>query len=320
MHKNRHLIAAISLCACAAGALAQGYPNRPLRVLVGFPAGGPIDVQARILGQKISQSLGQAVIVDNRPGADGIVATQAVAKADPDGYTLLLASIGFATVPGLHPKLPYDPVKDFAPVIYAASGAMVLVASSSVPATDLKSLLALARERPGQITYGSAGIGSSNHLGLELLARRAGVKMHHVPYKGAAPATTDLLAGHLNIMLNPINNALPQVRAGKLRALAVSTAKRAAAMPTTPAIGETIAGYDVSLWSGFFAPAGTRPEVIELLNREIAAALAVPEVQKALNEQGFETAGGSPAGFGALVGAELKRWSAFVAQEGIKLE
>ncbi|MGE0801273.1 MAG: tripartite tricarboxylate transporter substrate-binding protein, partial [Lautropia sp.] len=181
-------------CALALPFAAQAqYPSRPVRIVVGFPAGGPIDVQARLIGQKLSQRLGQPVIVDNRPGADAMIATQAVSRAEPDGHTLLLASIGFATVPALHAALPYDPVKSFVPVIYVASGAMVLVGGPSMPATDLAGLLTLARERPGIITYGSVGIGSSNQRGMELLARRAGAKMLHVPYKGAAPATGDLL-------------------------------------------------------------------------------------------------------------------------------
>ncbi|GAA4336530.1 tripartite tricarboxylate transporter substrate binding protein [Pigmentiphaga soli] len=313
------LIALCCIAALSAAAQAQ-YPSRPVRIVVGFPAGGPIDVQARIIGQKLSERLGQPVIVDNRPGADGIIATQAVARADPDGHTLLLASIGFATVPALHANLPYDPGKDFAPIIYAASGPMVLVGGPSMPAKDLAGLLELARSKPGAINYGSVGIGSSNHLGVELLARRAGVKMHHVPYKGASPATTDLIAGRLDLMLNPVNNALPEIRNGRLRPFAVSTRHRAPTMPDVPAIAETVPDYDVALWSGFFAPAGTPAGVVGLLNREIGQVLKAPDLQQTLRAQGFEVVGGSSQAFGAFARDELQRWAALVAAEGIKLE
>ena len=303
-----------------AQAQAQGFPNRPVRLLVGFPPGGPIDLQARLIGQKLSESLKQPVIVDNRPGADGVIATNLVAKAEPDGHTLILASIGFATVPSMNAKLPYDPARDFSPVIYVALGAMVLAAHPSVPATNLKELLDAARARPGQFNYGSAGIGSSNHLGVELFTRTAAVQMHHVPYKGASPATTDLLAGQIQVMLNPISNALPHIRSGRLRALGVSTAKRSAAAPDVPAIAETVPGFDVPLWSGIFAPAGTPAEIVNVLNREIGAVLANREIQASLAGHGFEAVGGTPRAFGDFVNAELVRWTALVREAGIKPE
>jgi len=314
------VVLAAALLAGASGAHAQAFPSKPLRILVGFPAGGPIDVQARFLAQKLTDSLGQPVVVENRPGADGIIATNAVAKAEPDGHTLLLASIGYATVPSLHKDLPYDPATDLVPVIYSAHGPMVLVANPAVPAKTISELFALAKAKPDQLNYGSAGIGSSNHLGMELLTRTAGVQMNHVPYKGAAPATTDLLADRIQLMLNPISNVLPHLATGKLRALGVTTAKRSPQAPDVPAIAETVPGFDVSLWSGFFAPRGTPPDRIETLNRALRAALDDPEVKKGLSASGFETDGGTPQQFGTFVAGELKRWKDVVAAAGIKAE
>jgi len=315
----RYRVAVVALLA-ATCVQAQTYPDRPIRLLVGFPPGGPIDLQARLIGQRVSQSIKQPVVIDNKPGADAVIATEILAKSPPDGYTLILVSIGFATVANFHSKLPYDPAKDFVPVIYTASGAMMLVANPALPASSVNELLGLARQRPGAIDYGSAGIGSSNHLGVELFTRAAGVKMHHVPYKGAAPATTDLLSGRIQLMLNPISNALPHVRSGKLRPIAVSTAKRSPAAPDVPTIGESVPGYDVSLWSGILAPAGTPAEVVALLNREVGAALAAPDVRDGLATHGFETVGGSPRDFAMFIDAELKRWSTLVADAGLKKE
>lgn len=317
-----------ALCAGIAGlsaltALATNaadYPTHPIRYLVAFAPGGINDIMARIVAEKLTEAWGQPVIVDNRPGADGIIATNALAKAEPDGHTLLLASIGFATVPSLGATLPYDPARDFVPVIYAAEGPMVLATSPPVPATTLAELLALARAQPDKLNYGSGGIGSSNHLGMALLNQAAGVRMHHVPYKGAAPATTDLLADRIQLMLNPISNVLPYLKSGKLRALGVTTAKRSPAAPDVPAIAETVPGFDVSLWSGVFAPKGTPPETIAILNRAIAAALAAPDVRAGLAASGFEAVGGSSQAFGIFVDAELKRWADLVAAAGIKAE
>jgi tripartite-type tricarboxylate transporter receptor subunit TctC len=316
----RLLLAAVVLLATASTADAQTFPSKPVKLLVGFPAGGPIDVQARFLAQKLTASLGQPVVVENRPGADGVVASNSVAKAEPDGHTLLLASIGFATVPSLHSDLPYDPAKDFAPVIYSAHGPMVLAVSPEVPAKTMAELFELARAKPGQLNYGSAGIGSSNHLGMELLTRTAGVEMTHVPYKGAAPATTDLLANRIQLMLNPISNVLPHLATGKLRALGVTTAKRSPQAPDVPAIAETVPGFDVSLWSGVFAPKGTPPDRIDTLNRALRAALDDSEVRKGLTANGFETDGGTPQQFGAFVDGELKRWKDLVTAAGIKAD
>jgi tripartite-type tricarboxylate transporter receptor subunit TctC len=316
----RLLLAAVALLATASTADAQTFPSKPVKLLVGFPAGGPIDVQARFLAQKLTASLGQPVVVENRPGADGVVASNSVAKAEPDGHTLLLASIGFATVPSLHSDLPYDPAKDFAPVIYSAHGPMVLAVSPEVPAKTMAELFELARAKPGQLNYGSAGIGSSNHLGMELLTRTAGVEMTHVPYKGAAPATTDLLANRIQLMLNPISNVLPHLATGKLRALGVTTAKRSPQAPDVPAIAETVPGFDVSLWSGVFAPKGTPPDRIDTLNRALRAALDDSEVRKGLTANGFETDGGTPQQFGAFVDGELKRWKDLVTAAGIKAD
>jgi tripartite-type tricarboxylate transporter receptor subunit TctC len=318
---NRILPLAVLLIASAIScAHAADFPTRAVRLLVGFPPGGPIDIQARLIAQKLGERLKQPVVVDNRPGADGVLATNAVATAEPDGHTLILVSIGFATVPSLNHKLPYDPAKDFTPVIYTAAGAMVLVANPAVQAHSVKELLQLARSRPGEINYASAGIGSSNHLGVALLAEAAGVRMTHVPYKGAAPATTDLLSGHVQVMLNPISNALPHMQSGRLRALGVSTAKRTAAAPDVPSIAETVPGFDVTLWSGILAPSRTPADVVDLLNREIGAILSSDELRVSLAKYGFEPVGGSPRDFGRFVQAELKKWAEVVRDAGIKAD
>lgn len=317
---GRILVAACTILACMSAAQSQTFPSTPVRLMVGFPAGGPIDVQARFLAQKLTASLGQPVIVENRPGADGIIASNSVAKAVPDGHTLLLASIGFATVPSLHKDLPYDPATDFAPIIYSAHGPMVLVTNPEVPAKTLKELFDLARAKPEQLNYGSAGIGSSNHLGMELLTRAAGVRMTHVPYKGAAPATTDLLSNRIQLMLNPISNVLPHLGTGKLRALGVTTARRSPAAPDVPAIAETVPGFDVALWSGVFAPKATPQDRIDILNRALRDALNDPDVRKGLAASGFESDGGTPQQFGSFIDAELKRWKDLVETAGIKAD
>lgn len=296
------------------------FPSKPIRLLVGFPPGGPIDLQARLIAQRLNERLKQPVIVENRPGADAVLATQMLAKSAPDGHTLILASIGFATVPSLNSNLPYNPYKDFAPVIYIASGAMMLVAHPSLNISNLQELIQLARTNPGQINYGSAGLGSSNHLGIELLGRTVGVNMNHVPYKGAAPATSDLLAGQIQLMLNPISNALPLVKNGKLRAIAVSTNKRSPSAVDVPTINETIQGFDISLWSGILVPNGTPENIKKMLNTEINLALNNIELKKSFLDNGFEVVGGTQELFGDLLNIELRRWQKLARDLNLKIE
>ncbi len=304
---------------CASVASAQEFPTRPVRMIAAFPPGGPVDIQARLIAQKMAEGLKQPVIVDNRPGADGTLANAIVAKATPDGYTILITSIGITTTANLYPSLPYDPVKDFAPISQTTSGSNILAAHPSVAAKTLSELIALARREPDKLNFASAGIGSVNHLGMELLSKRGGIRLNHVPYKGAAPATTELLAGHVQLMLNPTSNALPHVRSGKLRGLAV-TPKRLAAAPELPAISETLSGLEITSWYGILAPAGTSPRIVDALNREIVKALALSDVRTALQGLGLEPVGSTPREFGAFIQAELRKWGQVVRDAGIKLE
>ncbi|MDO9436991.1 MAG: tripartite tricarboxylate transporter substrate binding protein [Hydrogenophaga sp.] len=279
-------------------------------MLVGFPAGGPIDLQARLLSRKLTEHLKQPVVVENRPGADAVIATELAARAAPDGHTVILVSVGFATTASFHAKLPYDPLKDLVPVAQTATLPLALIVHPSVPAQSLQELIAFAKSRPGELNYGSGGIGSSNHLGAEYLAKAAGILMTHVPYKGAAPAMEDLLAGRIHVLLAPISNALPHIRSGKVRALGVSTLGRSAAAPEVPAISEVVKGFDVSLWSGVLAPAGTPKAVVDQLSEAIIRALAEPDVRDTLLRNDMEPVVAADAvSFGAYIRGEFQKWA-----------
>jgi len=313
------LAAAATLGAAAFGSSAQSYPNRPVRIVVPFPPGAGVDIVARMLGVPLTDLWGQAAVVDNRPGAGGTIACELAAKAAPDGYTLLLGNIStFAMAPSLYKKVNYDPVQSFAPITLVNTSANVLVAHPSVPAATTQALIALAKSKPGQINYASAGSGTSPHLAAELFKSMAGVDLVHVPYKGSPQALTDLLGGQTQIMFASLVSALPHIRQARLRALGVTSLKRAAALPDLPAISEAgLRGYDVSVWMGIVAPAGTPPAIIAQLNRQIGALLQSPDIRERLAVQGLEAASNSPAEFRSYIASEVRKWAVVIKQAGV---
>ncbi len=301
-------------------ALAQTYPAKTVRIVVGYPPGGPTDVIARTVAQKLTIALGQQVIVDNRPGASGMIGAEQVVKAAPDGYTLLTVPITYAVTPSVYPKMPYDAEKDLAPVALVASSPFILVVHPTLPVKTVKELIALAKSRPGQINYASASTGGMPHLAGELFNMMTGVKLTHIPYKGAAPATVDLLAGQVSLMFNNMLSAMPLVKANKLRAVAVTSLKRSAAIPELPTIAETVKGFEASGWYGAFAPAATPKDIIAKLNAEINKLMRLPDVAQRLAGDGVEAASMTPAEFGAYLHSEIAKWGRVVQISGTKVD
>lgn len=312
-------VAALSLMPLAADA--QTYPVRPIRLIVGFPPGGINDLVARIVGQSVSESLGQPIVIENRPGAGGTIGANAVAKADPDGYTLLVGSVSnLAMAPSQYKNLAYDPIKDFAPVSLVAASPNIMVVPNDSPIHSVPDLIALAKKQPGGMNYASAGNGTSNHLTVELLKTMAGIDLVHVPYRGDAPGMTDVLAGRIQMMFPTLPVALPQIKAGQLRAIAVSSPKRSDLVPEIPTVAESgnLPEFAVSVWVGILAPAGTSPEIVSRLNVEIRKALASTAVREQLGAQGTEPAtAGEPKDFGLYLAAETKKWSEVAKAAGI---
>ena len=311
---------AVAITLCPLPLAAAAFPVKPVRLIVPFPPGAFNDQLARTLSQKLGERWKQPVVVDNRPGASTVIGTDLAARAPADGHTLLIVSFAFAVNPSLHRSLPFDTGQDFTPVVLAAGTPNILVVHPGLPATSVKDLVQLARERPGRLDYATAGNGTSNHLCTELFKSLAGVDLVHVPYKGSAPAVTDLLGGQVQVMFDNAPNVLPHVRAGKLRALAVSTAARSAFAPDLPAVAETVPGFDVEVWFGVVAPAGVPREVIGRLNADINAVLALPEVKNRFAEQGVRVIGGSPESFGAYLQAQMRRWAKVVKDAGLQVE
>lgn len=299
---------------------APAYPVKPIRIIIGFAAGGPNDTQARLVGQKIAEDTGQPVIVDSHPGADGIIGADLVAKSAPDGYTLILVSAGHTINPNFNHKLPYHPIDDFTPIAQVSRSPFVLVVHPSVPVRTVRDLVELAKARPGQLNFGSAGNGSSLQLAMELFKTMAGINMVHVPYKGGAPATNDLMAGQVQVMINNIVSTLPPARAGKLRAIAVTSSKRSAAVPELPTIAETIPGYEVDAWYGILAPRGTPPTVVSKLNAQVNRTIKLPDVRRMLSSMGLEPVGGTPAQFKDHLTAELAKWAKVINDAGIRTD
>lgn len=307
----------------AAGiAYAQGdYPHKAIRIVVPVAAGGGTDYTARLIGQKLGEAWGQSVIIDNRPGAAGNLGVEIAAKAQPDGYTLVMPITSFPINPSLYAKLPFDTVKDFAPVVLAASAPLLLVVNPSVPAQSVKDLVALAKAKPGVMNYANSGSGTTAHLASELLKRMAGVDIVNVPYKGGGPAVIDLIAGHVQIFFATIPAALQQVKAGKLRALAVSSSKRVPELPDMPTVAESgLPGFEVVGWFGLFAPAGTPNPVISKLNGEINKILNAPESRERLSGHGLIPGGGTPRELGQFLQAEIAKWSKLIRETGIRAE
>jgi tripartite-type tricarboxylate transporter receptor subunit TctC len=295
------------------------YPERPVRLIVPFAAGGAVDSVARVLGKALSANLGGSIVIDNRGGAGGVIGMEAVAHAAADGYTLLLSHSGFAAMPGLYRDLPFDPVRDFAGVVTAASGAYVLAVNSAEPFTSVADLIAYAKANPGQLTYGSAGAGSIIHLAGEFFKRTAAVELVHVPYKGAAPAITDLVGGQIRMMFAPAVNALPLAASGKLRALAVTSAKRSRLAPDLPTIAESgLPGFEVTGWYGLAAPAATAAPAVARLNAETNRALASADTVEQLRQQGLEPVGDTPEQASAWIRSEVAQWTKVIRDAGIK--
>jgi tripartite-type tricarboxylate transporter receptor subunit TctC len=297
------------------------WPAKPIKILVGYAAGGSTDVTARIIAQALSERLGQPVLIENRAGAGGNIAAEAAAKADPDGYTLLMAtSSTFATNPALYKSLPFDVQADFAPITVTAFIPNLMVVNPAVPAKNLADFIAYAKANPGQLNYGSAGNGTSQHISGALFGSLAGVQMTHIAYRGGAPAVNDLLGGQIQVLFAPLVEVVQQVRAEKLRALGITTAKRSPLLPEVPTIAETLPGYEVTLWNGLLAPAKTPPEIIERINRAAIDALRSEEVKAKLAEQGSEPVGNTPAEFKAFIGSELAKWKRLVEISGATVQ
>jgi tripartite-type tricarboxylate transporter receptor subunit TctC len=313
---------ALLLTVVATGASAQGYPNKPIRIVVPFPAGGATDLLARAAAQKLTEAWGQPVVVDNRPGAGGNIGSELVAKAAPDGYTLEMGTVGTHAInASLYAKMPYDHVKDFAPVILVASVPNVLVVNPALPVNSVAELIAYGKANPGKLNFASSGNGTSIHLSGELFKVMAGVQMTHVPYKGSAPALQDLIAGQVQLMFDNLPPSLPQIKGGKLRALAVTSAVRAPALPDVPTVAEAgLPGFEASSWFGILAPAGTPPEVIARLNAEIAKWLASPEAKEKMLALGANAIGGTPEDFAKHIAAETAKWQRVVKASGAKVD
>ena len=307
-----------------APAFAQGsapYPTRAVRIVVPFPPGGGTDIISRTVAQKLSETWSQPVVVDNRSGANGIIGTDLGAKAKPDGYTLLVVIATHAINPSLYRKLPYDTATDFVPITLMAQYPFILTIHPSLPSKTVKDLIALARTRPGQLSYASSGNGSGPHLGFELFKSVAKIDVVHVPYKGAAPANIDLVSGQVQLMFNNFLAAMPQLKSGRLRVLAVTSAKRSAVMPELPTLAESgLPGFDVTGWYALLAPAGTPQPVVAKVQGDVAAALRVPAVHTRLSSEGAEPVGSTPEQFSKFLAAEVRKWARVIKEAKITLE
>ncbi|HZB55364.1 MAG TPA: tripartite tricarboxylate transporter substrate binding protein [Reyranella sp.] len=317
-----HLAAgAAALPAVPHGAWAQAYPSRqPVRLVVGFPPGGATDIMARLMGDWLTERLGQQFLVENKPGASGNIGIEIVAKAPADGYTLLTVVTPVAINPALFSNLPFDFMRDIAPVIYLARLAYVVVVNPSVPAATLPELIAYAKANPGKINYGSAGAGTPQNITCELFKMMSGVNLVHVPYKGGAPAVADLIAGHVQVVFAPVSEAIPHIKAGKLRALAVTPAKRLDVFPDVPSVGEFLPGYEATGFAGIGAPKVTPAAVIDLLNKELNAGLANPKIKARIEELGGTVVGGTPAEFAKIISDATEKWAKVIKFAGIKAE
>ena len=313
---------AFMLLFVASGACGQSYPNKAIRLVIPYPPGGGSDTIARPLVQKLAESVGQQVIIDNRGGAGGNVGMEFVARAAPDGYTLVIAlTAQLAVNPALYRKLPYDPVKDYEPVIFLGNGAYLLTVHPSLPARSVKELIALAKARPDQLTYASSGNGSGAHLCSALFDLLAGIKLVHVPYKGGGPALVDLIAGHVQVLFATPVASIPHIQSGRVRALAVSTAKRTVGLPDLPTVAEAgVPGYDSGVWYGVLAPAATPREITMRLNAEINRVLSQPDYRNLLVQNGIDPVGGPPEELARFIRSELVKWAKVVREAGVKID
>jgi len=310
----------VALLADAAPVSARDYPDRPIRLVVGFPPGGAADILGRIAAQQLTDALGQQVVVDNRGGAGGLIATEIAAKGAPDGYTLLFTSIPHVINPHLYRKVSYDAIRDFTPVVQFVAVPLMMASHASLPASSVKELIAYARAHPGQINYASAGSGSSSHLAMELFKTMAGVNLVHIPYKGTGPLTTDLMSGQVKLTIASAVPLAPPVKAGRLRGLAVTSPTRSAAFPDLPAVAESVPGYEVVNWFGILAPAGTPKAVVARINAELNKALQSPGLVRILNARGADAAGGTPEAYAKVIRADFAKWAQVVRESGARVD
>ncbi|MGZ5232971.1 MAG: Bug family tripartite tricarboxylate transporter substrate binding protein [Burkholderiales bacterium] len=320
---RRCCVAAALACAAISGSLhAQAYPTKPVRWLVPFPPRGGTDVISRALAQKLTEAWGQQVIADNRPGSGGTIGLAAAAKLPADGYNIVLGQLAnVAIAPALYAKLPYDPVKDFTPVTLALTSPLILVAHPSLPAKNVRELIALAKAKPDSVTFGSPGNGTTGHLGTEIIKTAGGVKMTHIPYKGASPAFTGLLSGEISVYMSSIQPAIPMLNAGRVRALGVTSAKRMATLPNVPTISESgLPGYEVTNWYGVMMPAGVPKDVLTKIHGDLVKVLKMPDVQQRFQSEGGDTTSNTPEQFAAFIKTEIAKWGKAVRESGAKVD
>ena len=312
-------LSALLLAVCCAPALAQTYPTKPIRMIVPYAAGGTTDVLARIMADKLGQALGQSVIVEYKPGAGGTIGAEAAARSPADGYTILMGAPGsHSTATSLYAKLPYDPVRDFAPIVHVANVPNSIITHPSLPVKSVSELIAYAKSHPGELTYGSAGTGATTHLTGELFALLANVKLTHIPYKGSGQAMIDLLGGQIQMMFENLPGAANQIRSGKVRGLAVTSLRRTAAFPELPAVSETLPGFEVVAWFALFAPAGTPAPIVARLNAESDRALKMADVREKIAQVGSDPIGGTPEDLAKFLAGDIAKWTRVTREAGIK--
>lgn len=322
---RRHVIGVVcaALCAAAASPLAwaNDYPNKPVKLVVPYPPGGPTDIVARVVAQKLQEQMGQSFFIENRPGAGANIGAEAVARSPADGYTLVVATTAHAINPSLFAKLSYSITKDFAPISQLTSGPLVIVTNPATPANNVKELIALAKSKQGGLNYASSGNGQSTHLSAELFNAMGGVKMAHVPYKGSAPALTDVMGGQADLMFDTMLSSMPHVKAGKLKALAVTSSQRSPSAPGIPTVAESgLPGYEAIAWNGLLAPAGTPKEVVDRLSAELKKVLDNPEVAQRFEAQGFAAAWSTPTAYAGFLQAEVDKWGKVVKASGARID
>jgi tripartite-type tricarboxylate transporter receptor subunit TctC len=319
---RRVAVAMLATLALPLAAHAQAWPaKQAIKFVVVYPPGGASDVTARLIGAKLTESLGQSVVIENKPGANGIIAMEYVAKSPPDGYTILMANLGPNAInPVVYKKLPYDAIKDYAAITLTSIVPQIVVVTPSLPITSIAELIAYAKANPGKVTFASAGNGASNHLSGELLNAMAGIKMQHIPYKGDAPSIVDVMSGTVNVALPTAVAVMSQVKSGKLRAIAVTSSKRLPSLPDVPTVAETLPGFEAVSWGGVMAPAGTPPEILAKLNAEINRIIKLPDVSEKLQGLGAEIVGSTPAEFDAYVKAEIAKWGKVARDNNVQLD
>jgi tripartite-type tricarboxylate transporter receptor subunit TctC len=322
MRLNKHMfrLAAVGLILTGCGAFAQNYPNHVVRIILPYPPGGSMDALGRMVFDRLSQSLGQQFVIDYRPGASGNIGTEIVARAAPDGHTLLLNTLPFVVNPSLFRKMPFDTVKDFAPVSLLATSPFVLVVHPSVPAKTVPEFIALLKKQPGKLNYSSAGVGTNLHVAAELFKNLTGTDMLHVPYKGGGAALIATVGGEADLSFIGVQPALPHIQSNKLRALGITSAKRAPGLPALPAIGETVAGYEFSSWWGLLAPAATPPAIVQMLSEAVARAARAPDIAKRFEQDGVEAVAGTPAQFAASIKSDIARWAKVIKDNRIEAQ